>query len=34
VLSEAIEDLAGLWSRLTADQLFRIGPLSPWEVAK
>ena len=25
---EAIEDLAGLWSQLTADQLFRIGPLS------
>jgi NTE family protein len=25
---EAIEGLAGLWSRLTADQLFRIGPLS------
>ena len=25
---EAIEGLAGLWSDLTADQLFRIGPLS------
>jgi NTE family protein len=25
---EAIESLAGLWSQLTADQLFRIGPLS------
>jgi NTE family protein len=27
-LPEAIEDLASLWSQLTADQLFRIGPLS------
>src|SRR2546427_5866080 len=27
-LPEAIEDLANLWSQLTADQLFRVGPLS------
>src|SRR5438552_1131310 len=27
-LPEAIEDLASLWSQLTADQLFRVGPLS------
>src|SRR5437867_6961605 len=27
-LPEAIENLAGLWNQLTADQLFRIGPLS------
>jgi NTE family protein len=27
-LPEAIEDLAALWSQLTADQLFRIGPLA------
>ena len=27
-LLEAVEDLASLWSQLTADQLFRIGPLS------
>ena len=27
-LPEAIEDLANLWGQLTADQLFRVGPLS------
>src|SRR5438128_9446200 len=27
-LPEAIENLASLWNQLTADQLFRIGPLS------
>jgi NTE family protein len=27
-LADRIESLAGLWSQLTADQLFRIGPLS------
>src|SRR5439155_1670052 len=27
-LPEAIEDLASLWIQLTADQLFRVGPLS------
>ena len=27
-LPEAVENLASLWSQLTADQLFRVGPLS------